>query len=81
MLQAPRYLNPALMALQLRSETKSRFSARMKQEISQLQGIHCFLCCQALALNTLPPKLSKFLDVSLKTINWVRSCALHHHLL
>ncbi|XP_076329566.1 protein FAM200C-like [Tachypleus tridentatus] len=57
---------------------KSGFFALMKQEIPHLQGTHCFLHRHALASKTLPPKLKKVLDNSVKIINWIKGRALNH---
>ena len=59
---------------------KPGFFALMKQEIPHLQGTHCFLHRHALASKTLPPKLNNVLDISVKTINWIRGRALNHRL-
>ena len=59
---------------------KSGFFALMKQEIPHLQGTHSFLHRHALASKTLPPKLKKVLDTSVKTINWIMGRALNHRL-
>jgi len=52
----------------------------MKEEIPHLQGTHCFLQRHALASNTLPSKLTKLADISVKTINWIKGCALNQRL-
>ncbi|KAF2364252.1 hypothetical protein FHG87_004991 [Trinorchestia longiramus] len=47
----------------------------MKQEIRS-----CFLHRYALVSKTLPLQLKKVLDISVKTINWIRGRALNHHI-
>ena len=59
---------------------KSGFSALVKQEISYLQVTLCFLHYYALESKTLPLKSKKVLDISVKTLNWIR-CRAYHRLL
>ncbi|KAF2356022.1 hypothetical protein FHG87_013220 [Trinorchestia longiramus] len=58
---------------------KNQFFALMEQEIPQLQGTVCFLHRHSLPSKTLSPQLKKVLDISVKTINWIRSRSLNHH--
>ena len=67
------FTNSALAML----ENNSGFFAWLKQEISHLQGTHCFLHRHALASKTLLPKLKNVLDTSVKTINLSNFSSLH----
>ena len=57
---------------------KYGFSAVMKQKIPHVQSTHCFLHRYAFASKALPTKLKELLDVSAKTIKWIRGRVLTH---
>ena len=56
---------------------KSFFFELLKQDIPPLQGTPCFVHRHALSSQILPSKLKNVLDISMKTINWIRGCALN----
>lgn len=51
-----------------------------KREILHLQVTYYFLHHHALTAKTLSPTLKKVLDTCAKIINWIRGCALNHHI-
>ena len=51
------------------------------QDNPHFQGTHCFLYRHDLHSKTLPSKLKIFIDSSVKTINWIKVCALNYRLL
>ena len=57
--------------------SKSGFRALVQQKIPNVLFTHCFIHWEALASKTLPCGLQDVLKVTIKIVNFVKSCALH----
>ncbi|XP_067936892.1 protein FAM200C-like [Watersipora subatra] len=56
---------------------RSSFVKQIKQKNPDIEGVQCFIHCEALASKTLPQALKSNLDVNIKVVNYIKESALN----